>query len=139
MAIENGQKVSMTYELTVEGNPIDSNVGRDPLEFSFGMGQVIPGLEARIKDMSAGDVAEVDVPAAEAYGEYNEAAMEKVPQEQFGDMELEVGMPLQGQGDDGQVVQASVVAIEEDGVVLDFNHPLAGAELHFKVTINSIG
>ena len=138
MAIENNQSVSMTYELKVEGNVIDGNIGGEALEFVYGSGMIIPGLEARIADMNEGENRDIVVPAVEAYGEYNENAMDKVPQDQFGGLELQVGMPLQGQNEAGEMMHARVVSIEPDGVVLDFNHPLAGAELHFSITINSI-
>jgi FKBP-type peptidyl-prolyl cis-trans isomerase SlyD len=138
MAIENEQVVSITYELKVDGNVADSNVGGQPLEFSFGSGQIIPGLESRIQDMNVGDSKEVAVPAAEAYGEYNPEAKQVVPKEQFAGLDLEVGMPLQGQGEDGQPFQVTVAEIQENEVVVDFNHPLAGKELNFSITIESI-
>ncbi|MEJ2468749.1 MAG: FKBP-type peptidyl-prolyl cis-trans isomerase, partial [Campylobacterales bacterium] len=83
MAIQPNQKVAIEYELTVDGNVVDSNVGREPLEFQFGAGQIIPGLESRIADLNAGENTEVTVPAAEAYGEYNEEAMQVVPKTQL--------------------------------------------------------
>lgn len=138
MAIENNQLVSMMYELKIDGNVIDSNLEGDALEFSFGTGQIIPGLESRIKDMNEGDTLEVNVPAAEGYGEYNEGAKQAVPKDQFEGLDLEVGMPLQGQGEDGQPFQVVVAEILESEVVVDFNHPLAGKELNFSITINSI-
>ena len=139
MAIENNQVVSMMYELKVEGEVVDSNIGKDPLEFTYGTGQIITGLESRIAELNEGDSKEVSVPAAEAYGEYNEEAKQVLPREQFGDLELSVGMPLQGQGENGQPIQVIVSDIKEDGSVeVDFNHPLAGKELNFSITISSI-
>ncbi|RXJ90708.1 peptidylprolyl isomerase [Arcobacter sp. CECT 8983] len=139
MAIENNQVVAMMYELKVDGEVVDSNIGKDPLEFTYGTGQIIPGLESRIVELNEGDSKDITVPAAEAYGEYNEEAKQVLPKEQFGDLELQVGMPLQGQGENGQPIQVIVSDIKEDGSVeVDFNHPLAGKELNFSVTISSI-
>ena len=139
MAIENNQVVAMMYELKVDGEVVDSNIGKDPLEFTYGTGQIIPGLESRILELNEGDSKDIIVPAAEAYGEYNEEAKQVLPKEQFGDLELQVGMPLQGQGENGQPIQVIVTDIKEDGSVeVDFNHPLAGKELNFSITINSI-
>ncbi len=139
MAIENNQVVAMMYELKVDGEVVDSNIDKDPLEFTFGTGQIIPGLETRIIEMNEGDSKDITVPAAEAYGEYNEEAKQVLPKEQFGDLEISVGMPLQGQGENGQPIQVVVSDIKEDGSVeVDFNHPLAGKELNFSITINSI-
>ncbi|NVJ54104.1 MAG: peptidylprolyl isomerase [Campylobacteraceae bacterium] len=139
MAIENNQVVAMMYELKVDGEVVDSNIGKDPLEFTYGTGQIIPGLESRIVELNEGDSKDITVPAEEAYGEYNEEAKQVLPKEQFGDLELQVGMPLQGQGENGQPIQVIVTDIKEDGSVeVDFNHPLAGKELNFSITISSI-
>lgn len=140
MAIQPNQKVAIEYELTVDGNVLDSNVGREPLEFQFGAGQIIPGLESRIAELNAGESAEVTVPAAEAYGTYNEEAMQVVPKAQLQGIEEEitVGMPLRGQGPDGNPVEVVVKEVREEEIVVDFNHPLAGQDLTFAVKVLSI-
>ena len=138
MAIENSQQVSMKYELKIEGEIVDSNIDQEALEFTYGSGQIIPGLEARIAEMSEGETQQITVPAEEAYGEYNPEAKQRVPKEQFGDLELTVGMPLQGQGEGGQPIQVVVTEILENEVEVDFNHPLAGKELEFTITIETI-
>lgn len=138
MAISNNQVVSMEYEVKVEGNVVDSNVNQEPLEFTFGSGQIIPGLESRIADLNVGESASIIVPASEAYGEYNEEAMQKIPKEQFEGIELSIGLPLQGQGPDGNPVQVVVKDILDDEVLIDFNHPLAGKELNFNINILSV-
>ncbi len=139
MAIQNNQKVAVRYELKVEGNLVDSNIEGDPLEFEFGTGQIIPGLETRIQDMSEGESKEVTVPSAEGYGEYNEEAQQTLPKEQFSAIDnLQVGMPLQAQGQNGQPLQVIVKDIQDDNVVLDLNHPLAGKDLNFSVSVDSI-
>lgn len=138
MAISNNQVVSMEYEVKVEGNVVDSNVNQEPLEFTFGSGQIIPGLESRIASLSEGESASIVVPASEAYGEYNEEAMQKIPKEQFEGIELSIGLPLQGQGPDGNPIQVVVKDILDDEVLIDFNHPLAGKELNFDVNILSV-
>lgn len=138
MAITNNQVVSMEYEVKVEGNVVDSNVNQEPLEFTFGSGQIIPGLESRIAELDAGESASIAVPANEAYGEYNEEAMQKIPKEQFEGIELSIGLPLQGQSPDGNPIQVVVKDILDDEVLVDFNHPLAGKELNFDVKILSV-
>lgn len=138
MAISNNQVVSMEYEVKVEGNIVDSNVNQEPLEFTFGSGQIIPGLESRIASLSEGESASIVVPASEAYGEYNEEAMQKIPKEQFEGIDLSIGLPLQGQGPDGNPIQVVVKDILDDEVLIDFNHPLAGKELNFNISILSV-
>ena len=138
MAIEQNQIVSIEYEVRDGDKVVDSNMGGTPLVFMFGKGQIIPGLENGIKDMSVGDKADILVKPADAYGEYNPEATQVVPKEQFAGIELEKGMTLYGQGEDGSTVQVIVKEIGENDVTIDFNHPLAGKELMFTVAINNI-
>lgn len=138
MAIENNQVVSIEYEVRDGETIVDSNVGGQPLVFMFGKGQIIPGLENGIINMGIGEKSDILVKAADAYGEYNEEAQQEVPKEQFAGIELAEGMTLYGQGEDGGTVQVTVKEIKEEAVVIDFNHPLAGKDLMFTVTINNI-
>jgi len=138
MAIEANQIVSIEYEVKDGDNVVDSNIGGDPLVFMFGKGQIIPGLENGIVDMSIGDKGDILVQPTDAYGEYNAEATQEVPADQFAGIELNVGMTLYGQGEDGGTVQVTVKEIKEDTVVIDFNHPLAGKELMFSVAINNV-
>ncbi len=138
MAINEGQIVSIEYEVRDGNNVVDSNVGGEPLVFMFGKGQIISGLEAGIKDMNVGDKADVLVKAANAYGEYNPEATQEVPKEQFAGIELQEGMTLYGQGADGGTVQVIVKEIRPESVIVDFNHPLAGKDLMFTVTLNNV-
>ncbi len=139
MAIENNQTVAIEYEVQAEGNVIDSNVGKEPLQFTFGVGQIIPGLESRIAHLNVGDKESVVVPAAEAYGEYNEAALQAIPKSQVPDADgIQAGMMLRGEGQDGNPIEVVVREVRENEVVIDFNHPLAGKDLTFAVTILSI-
>ena len=138
MAINEGQIVSIEYEVRDGEKVIDSNVGAEPLVFMFGKGQIIPGLEAGIQNMNIGEKADVLVKAADAYGEYNPEATQAVPKEQFAGIDLQEGMTLYGQGEDGSTVQVVVKEIRDADVVVDFNHPLAGKDLMFTVTLNNV-
>lgn len=138
MAIETNQIVSIEYEVRDGSTVVDSNVGGRPLTFMFGKGQIIPGLEDGIKHMSMGEKSDVLVKAVDAYGEYNPEAQQELPREQFAGIDLNIGMTLYGQGEDGGTVQVMVKDIKDDSVVIDFNHPLAGKDLMFTVTISSL-
>ncbi|MEA1983067.1 MAG: peptidylprolyl isomerase [Campylobacterota bacterium] len=138
MAIEANQVVSLEYEVKDGDKVVDSNVGGAPLVFMFGKGQIIPGLEAGIVNMEAGEKADVLVKPADAYGEYNAEATQEVPADQFAGIELELGMTLYGQAEDGATTQVTVKEIGAETVTIDFNHPLAGKELMFSVTLNSV-
>lgn len=138
MAIETNQIVSLEYEVRSGGEVVDSNVGGQPLVFMFGKGQIIPGLEAGIQNMAIGEKGDVLVKAGDAYGEYNPEAQQELPKDQFAGIELNEGMTLYGQGEDGGTVQVIVKSINDESVIIDFNHPLAGQDLMFSVTIHNV-
>jgi len=140
MAIGENQVVSIEYTLTEKGGSevLDSNKGHAPLEFIVGTGAIIPGLEKEIKLMNSGESKVIDVPAAEAYGERNEEAIETLPKEQFVGVELEKGLQLYGQSEDGQTVMVTVVNFDDNSVTVDYNHPLAGKDLSFDLTVTNV-
>jgi len=138
MAIEANQIVSLEYEVKDGDTVVDSNVGGAPLVFMFGKGQIIPGLETGITNMAIGEKGDVLVKPEDAYGEYNAEAQQEVPKDQFAGIDLEVGMTLYGQGEDGGTVQVIVKEIGEENIIIDFNHPLAGKTLMFSVTVNNV-
>ncbi len=138
MAIEANQIVSIEYEVRDGETVVDSNIGGAPLVFMFGKGQIIPGLENGITNMEIGEKAEILVKSEDAYGPLNPDANQEVPKDQFAGIDLEEGMTLYGQGEDGSTVQVIVKEIGTDTVIIDFNHPLAGKDLMFNVTINNV-
>jgi len=131
--------VGIEYELTEAGKSeiLDSNKGGAPLEFIIGKGQLIPGLEKQLVGMSAGESADILVKAEEAYGLRDDEAVQQLPKEQFEGIELEKGMSLYGQGQNGETIQVTVVDFDDNTVTVDFNHPLAGKDLMFNVTVVS--
>ncbi len=114
---------------------LDTNVGGNPLEFISGMGQIIPGLEKEIENLAAGEKVDVMVEPAEAYGEYNDEAVQNLPKEQFAGIDLVEGMTLYGTGEDQQTVQVTVKTVSDNEVTIDYNHPMAGRTLMFSVSI----
>ena len=135
MVIKENQIVSIEYEVRVNGDIVDSNIGGDPLVFLTGSGKIMPGLEAGITNMNIGDKEEVVVSAADAYGEYDDEAQQEVPRDQFSGIDLELGTPLQGEDENGELIQVTVIGLKDDTVIVDFNHPLAGHDLYFNVTL----
>jgi FKBP-type peptidyl-prolyl cis-trans isomerase SlyD len=139
ITVQNGLQVSMDYILTVEGEVIDASQEGQPLKFSAGKGQIIPGLEKALIGMAVGESKEVVVSPAEGYGNYNPQASTQVPRDRFpASIALEVGLMLQMRGPNGQPVPARVADISDTFVTMDFNHPLAGKTLSFKVTIAAL-
>lgn len=120
------------------GEQIDSNVGSAPLEFVTGKGQIISGLESKLLEMIENESADVMVQPADAYGEYNEEAMQTLPKEQFAGIELTEGMTLYGTGENNETVQVTVKSFSDSDVTIDYNHPMAGKTLMFSVTVLSL-
>ena len=140
MAVENNQVVGIEYELKEKGGSeiLDSSKGQAPLEFIVGKGLIIPGLEKEIIGMEQGEQKKITVPASEAYGEINPDAVDELPKEQFAGIDLKPGLPLYGQGENGETIQVVVKEVKENSVVIDYNHPLAGKDLVFDVKVESI-
>jgi len=138
--IENGKKVTIHYTGTLDdGTPFDSSVGRDPLEFEMGAGMVIAGFEKGVAQMEIGETKTIHIPAAEAYGDRREEMIVEFDRSQLpADLEPEVGMGLQMQGPDGQVVPVRIVELSEKAVTLDANHPLAGQNLNFDLELVAV-
>ncbi len=131
--------VGIEYEVKQAGTTevVDTNKGGAPLEFIVGKGQIIPGLENALVGMSQGESGDIMVSAADAYGDVNPEAMQTLPIEQFEGVDLVEGMTLFGQGENGQSVQVTVRSFDDKEVNIDFNHPLAGKDLMFSVSVVS--
>jgi len=138
--VKAGDTVRIHYKGTLsDGTVFDSSEGRDPLEFTVGSGQIIPGLDRAIPGMKAGEEKTVEIPATDAYGAVNPQARQPVPRDQFPDnIPLELGTQLQVQTPDGQVMQVVIVEVGESEIILDANHPLAGKDLTFEFTLVGI-
>ncbi len=138
---KSGDTVKIHYTGTLDdGSQFDSSAGRDPLEFVLGSGQVIPGFDSAVTGMAVGDNKNVRIEPDEAYGPRHEQLIQEVPKTALPeDMNPEVGMGLQSQTPDGQVMQLTVTAVGETTITVDANHPLAGQTLSFAIELVAIG
>ena len=138
--VQSGDTVKVHYHGTLtSGETFDSSNGRDPLEFKVGEGQVIPGFENAMVDMEIGQSKKVEIPMMEAYGPAHEEMVFKFPKTNFPeDFTPEVGMSVNMRDQQGNPVPVIIVGIEEDVVVLDANHPLAGQDLIFQIELVEI-
>ena len=129
--------VSLDYTLRLEdGQVVDSSDGQEPLEFVQGHGAVISGLEKALYGMIVGEEKEVVVEPEDGYGEFDSDLFETLPRNVFpADMVLEQGMGFRMRTDTGEVVLAFVDHTEDDQVVVNLNHPLAGKKLLFNVKV----
>jgi len=140
MAASDGQTVIVHYTGTLaDGSEFDSSKGRDPLMFTVGTGEVIPGFDEAVRGLEPGETKTVTIPTDQAYGPRTEEAMQRFPRDAFPpEPEPEIGWMVELQSEEGQRVPAAVAEIGDDFVVLDFNHPLAGQDLTFEIELVSI-
>lgn len=137
MPIAKNSVVSMYYELkdANTGELLESNLNAAPLSFILGKGQILEGLEAEIEKLDAPSNADIILKKDKALGEYDEKALQTLPKEQFAGIDLQLGMELFGEGEDGSTVRVSVKEIKDDEVVIDYNHAYAGKDLLFSLNL----
>jgi FKBP-type peptidyl-prolyl cis-trans isomerase SlyD len=139
MKVAENSVVVIDYKLTDnDGEMIDSSEGAGPLAYLHGMGNIITGLEEALLGKEAGDVVKASIEPVKAYGERQEDMKQEVPRDLFSGIDnIELGMQFQSETDQGPVM-VTVVAMEEEMITVDGNHPLAGVHLNFDVTIREV-
>ena len=138
MKIQEHSVVSIDYTLTnAEGEILDTSNGDEPLTYIHGVGGLIPGLEAELEGKGVGSAFKVKIAPEDAYGVRDERKVARVPRNQLPEGDIEEGMQFQARGPEGVEV-VTVVEVTDDAVTLDGNHPLAGFELHFDVTVVAV-
>tara|TARA_Y100000815_G_C13323882_1_gene493381 strand:+ start:319 stop:747 length:429 start_codon:yes stop_codon:yes gene_type:complete len=131
-------KVHYTGKLN-NGQVFDSSLEREPLHVELGKGQLIPGFEKGLIDMEVNEKKTISIDKKDAYGEVNEALFQKVPKNQLPeDIKPKVGMGLVGNRPDGGQQQFRIAKVEEDSIIVDANHPLAGQDLVFDLEVVEI-
>jgi FKBP-type peptidyl-prolyl cis-trans isomerase SlyD len=132
--------VSYTLHTTDDNNEkvhVETAGEENPLVFIYGMGMMLPLFETNISALSTGDAFEFKIPAAEGYGELDETAIVEVPtsifllEGQLDESRFFPGAVVSMQDQEGNVMQAQILQINEEKAVLDFNHPMAGKDLYF--------
>lgn len=135
MPVKSGDTVRVHYRGTLDdGTLFDSSEGRDPLEFSVGAGQVIPGFEEAVTGMEIGQNKTVTIDASDAYGPVHEELSHTVSREDFAS-DPYVGGMVNLISPDGVELVGRITAIDGDLITLDFNHPLAGERLTFEIEL----
>ena len=137
---KSGDTVRIHYTGTLDnGTQFDSSDGRDPLEFALGGGQVIPGFDSAVDGMAVGENKSVTIQPDQAYGERHEQLVQQVPRSALPeDLEPQVGMGLQSQSPDGQVMNLVITEVADETITVDANHPLAGQALTFAIELVEI-
>ena len=138
--VKQGDTVKVHYiGKLADGTTFDNSHDEDPLEFTLGAGQVLPGFEGAVLGMEPGDSKTMTIPADDAYGAYDEEMLMEVDRSQLpSKIEPQVGQQLQVRQPDGETFSVIVAEIEPDKVTLDANHPLAGKDLTFEIVLVSI-
>ena len=138
--IEAGKTVKVHYKGTLDdGTVFDSSEGREPLEFVLGAGNVIPGFDAAVASMAVNDTKTVTIPCVEAYGEVNDKMVGQIDHSKLPEgLEPKIGMVLSMQSPHGEL-PVRIVSMEGDTLTLDANHPFAGKDLTFELTLVEAG
>jgi FKBP-type peptidyl-prolyl cis-trans isomerase SlpA len=133
-------KVKVHYKGTLStGEVFDSSEGREPLEFTVGAGQVIPGFDKGIEGMEIEEEKSITIPVEEGYGEVRQELIQEIPRQSLPeDIKPEVGLNLISKTPDGQEIPIVVTEVKDDAITIDANHPLAGQELTFDVKLVEI-
>lgn len=136
-----GDNVKVHYKGSLDdGSVFDSSEGREPLAFQVGSGQVIKGFDIAVTGLAVGESKTVRIEPEDAYGPVQEGLTMEVPKDELPEgMPMELGMQLQAQDPNGQMVVLSLVEVKENTVILDGNHELAGKALTFEVELVEIG
>lgn len=137
--ITEGVVVSLTYVLTVDGSEIARTDDDETMEYLHGRNNIVPGLEKALEGKKVGDRVHVTLPPEEAYGDYDEEEVEEIAREDLPEADqLEEGMVIEVEDEEGFVYLAYVKEIRPDSVVLDYNPPLAGKTLTYDVEVRAM-
>ncbi|MDB2590565.1 peptidylprolyl isomerase [Candidatus Thioglobus sp.] len=140
MTIKKDVVVEMHYTLKNDaGEVIDTSKGKEPMPFIQGHGNIIPGLEKALEGLKVGETCDVSVAPEDAYGAHHEEGIQEIPKDALQGIDnLEIGMELQSQDEQGNPFIVHVEKINEETVTINANHPLAGETLHFNVSIVNV-
>lgn len=134
--IADGMVVSVAYTLTVEGEEVTQMTAQEPLQYLHGAENIVPGLENALTGKKVGDKLSLTILPEEGYGDYDDENIDEITRDSIGAIEdIEVGMDVEVEDEDGFAYIAQVREITGDNIVLDFNHPLAGKTLGYEVEI----
>ena len=137
LPIEPNMRITLNFSLALDtGDEVVSNFGQDPVTFVMGDGSLLPGFERRLLGMRAGDEAEFRIPPDEGFGTPQDDNIQEIPRREFDEESpLEACMLFSFADAAGGEVTGMVIAVAEDSVKVDFNHPLSGRTIHFRVRI----
>ena len=138
--VSEGTRVYLNFSVSLEdGSEVDSNFGGDPVDFAVGDGSLLPGFERLLFGMSAGERQMFRVPPEDAFGQPNDNNVQYLPRDRFDeDVELEIGLVFSFSDAGGGELPGMILAVDDEEVAVDFNHPLAGRTILFDVLIHRV-
>jgi FKBP-type peptidyl-prolyl cis-trans isomerase SlyD len=139
MQIEKHRVITLAYSLKDNDDNIIDKSEDGSFCYLHGASNIIPGLENALAGKIAGDEVSVSIPPEEGYGVYDSAKQQAVPRDMFpSEQAIEAGMQFHAQGPEGQGLVVTVTKVEDEEITIDGNHPLAGVQLNFEVTIMDV-
>jgi len=140
LMISEGTRVTLNFALVLDdGSEIDSNFEKEPASFSVGDGSLLPGFERALFGLKSGDEATLEILPEEGFGQPNDNNLQTIKRDQFDiESELEAGMVFSFADAAGGELPGVVKTFDADEVTVDFNHPLAGRTLSFRVAIHNV-
>lgn len=140
LMISEGTRVTLNFALVLDdGSEVDSNFEKEPASFDVGDGSLLPGFERALFGLKSGDKATLEILPEEGFGQPNDNNLQRIKRDQFdADSELEEGMVFSFADAAGGELPGVVKAFDADEVTVDFNHPLAGRTLSFRVAIHNV-
>lgn len=133
---------ALAYEIWVDGELLETVTAENAIEYLHGWDNIVPGLEKALEGKSAGDSFDVTVPPEEGYGDYDDELIEEIARDDFdfdeADVQIEIGMEVEMLDDDGDIIEGTIVGIEEDVVLVDMNPPLAGKTIRYAGQVLSV-
>lgn len=136
MKVENGKYVKIEYELYLADN--DEVIDAGTLVYRHGYGEIFPAIERQLEGLSVGDTLDITLSPEEAFGEFDRELVREIPLSYFEDKDIQPGQILRAQTVDGTVLQFTVLDVKDDTVYADFNHPLAGETVRFRIRVLNI-
>jgi FKBP-type peptidyl-prolyl cis-trans isomerase 2 len=139
MVIEKGKKVTFHYTVSVDNEVIQTSEGQQPMSYTHGTEQIIPGLADEVEGMKEGEQKSVTVAAENAYGKVDPNAFRELPKSSLPErLEPRKDMKLQMRTPEGQTIPVRVSEVRPQSIIIDMNHPLAGKDLKFDVKVVSV-
>jgi len=135
MTIEKQKVVTLNYKLTDDQGQVIDQSDDSSFQYLHGAQNIIPGLENALTGKAAGDELSVSIAPAEGYGERDDSRVASVPRDRFPEGEIQPGMQFHAQSPEGDLAVVTVTEVSADAVTVDSNHPLAGVQLNFEVTV----